>query len=78
MWQPGSCSDPVRPTTSTTCAAHLIARLADFKVPRRLVLVDSLPRNDGGKVLKRALVASADAGPGARGDSEEERDRGDH
>lgn len=31
------------------------ARLAGFKVPKQLVLVDALPRNPSGKVLKRVL-----------------------
>jgi acyl-CoA synthetase (AMP-forming)/AMP-acid ligase II len=30
-------------------------RLANYKVPRTVVLVDALPRNAGGKVLKREL-----------------------
>lgn len=34
---------------------HLITRLAKYKLPRRLVLVDQLPRNAAGKVLKRHL-----------------------
>jgi len=32
-------------------------RLANFKVPRRIELVDSLPTNASGKVLKRELRA---------------------
>jgi fatty-acyl-CoA synthase len=36
-------------------AAHCRAHLAGFKVPDRLVLRDSLPRNPSGKVLKRVL-----------------------
>jgi acyl-CoA synthetase (AMP-forming)/AMP-acid ligase II/enoyl-CoA hydratase/carnithine racemase len=48
--------------------AHLAARLADYKVPRRLVLVDSLPRNHGGKVLKRRTpVRSPPAAPTGSG-----------
>jgi acyl-CoA synthetase (AMP-forming)/AMP-acid ligase II len=35
--------------------AHTRGRLGGFKQPRRLVLVDALPVNAGGKVLKREL-----------------------
>ena len=38
-----------------TLSAHCRARLASFKVPKQLVIVDSLPRNPSGKVLKRVL-----------------------
>ena len=36
--------------------AFLRGRLADFKVPRRITVVDALPRNESGKVLKSHLV----------------------
>ncbi|MGY3444138.1 AMP-binding protein [Bradyrhizobium sp. USDA 4473] len=36
-------------------------RLASFKVPRQLILRDSLPRNPSGKVLKRVLRAELEA-----------------
>ncbi len=39
------------PTLERHCRAHL----ASFKVPKRLVIRDSLPRNPSGKVLKRTL-----------------------
>jgi acyl-CoA synthetase (AMP-forming)/AMP-acid ligase II len=32
------------------------ARLADYKVPRTITVVDALPRNESGKVLKSNLV----------------------
>ena len=35
--------------------AHCRERLANFKVPREVVFVSQLPRNAGGKVLKREL-----------------------
>jgi fatty-acyl-CoA synthase len=38
-------------------ADHCRARLAGFKVPKQLIIRDSLPRNPSGKVLKRILRA---------------------
>jgi acyl-CoA synthetase (AMP-forming)/AMP-acid ligase II len=35
----------------------LLEHLADYKVPRRISVVDQLPRNDAGKVLKAQLVS---------------------
>jgi long-chain acyl-CoA synthetase len=34
----------------------LAGRLADYQLPARVLLVDRLPRNEGGKVLKRELA----------------------
>jgi len=42
-------------------AEHCRARLAGFKVPKQLVIRDSLPRNPSGKVLKRVLRAEMEA-----------------
>jgi HIP---CoA ligase len=47
-----------RPGVSLSAAdviAHCRERLANFKVPREVVFVATLPRNAGGKVLKRDL-----------------------
>lgn len=43
--------------------AFCAERLADYKVPRRIVLRDQLPRNATGKVLKAELRAEAEASP---------------
>jgi fatty-acyl-CoA synthase len=40
---------------------HCHARLAGFKVPKQLIIRDSLPRNPSGKVLKRVLRAELEA-----------------
>ncbi len=38
----------------------LLERLADYKVPRSITVVDALPRNESGKVLKSHLVRGAE------------------
>ena len=40
---------------------HCRGRLASFKVPKQLIIRDSLPRNPSGKVLKRVLRAELEA-----------------
>jgi fatty-acyl-CoA synthase len=40
---------------------HCRTRLAGFKLPKQLVIRDSLPRNPSGKVLKRVLRAELEA-----------------
>src|SRR5882757_5212257 len=40
---------------------HCRQRLASFKVPKQLIIRDSLPRNPSGKVLKRVLRAEIEA-----------------
>jgi acyl-CoA synthetase (AMP-forming)/AMP-acid ligase II len=48
----------LRPGSSLTLAeaqAFVAAELSDFKRPRRLTVVDTLPRNPTGKILKREL-----------------------
>ena len=55
---PGSTLD------QSTLISHCAERLAKFKVPARMHLVDELPRNATGKVLKRelrAMLAGTDA-----------------
>jgi fatty-acyl-CoA synthase len=41
--------------------AHCRTRLAGFKVPKQLIIRDSLPRNPSGKILKRVLRAELEA-----------------
>jgi fatty-acyl-CoA synthase len=52
------------------CTLHLAAlkehcrsRLASFKIPKQLIVRDSLPRNPSGKVLKRVLRAELEGLP---------------
>jgi acyl-CoA synthetase (AMP-forming)/AMP-acid ligase II len=53
-------------TTPEELIEHCRPKLARFKVPRDVVLVDALPRNPSGKVLKRELRTRDKVGP-ARG-----------
>ena len=41
--------------TTDELKKHVKAHLAGYKVPRRVVVLDDLPRNDSGKVMKRDL-----------------------
>jgi acyl-CoA synthetase (AMP-forming)/AMP-acid ligase II len=45
-------------TTADDLRAHCAARLADYKVPRRIEFSDELPRNATGKILKAKLRES--------------------
>ncbi|MGD0391208.1 MAG: AMP-binding protein [Acidimicrobiales bacterium] len=49
--------------TAADLRGFLLERLADYKVPRSLHLVPSLPRNAAGKVLRHELPASPDGTP---------------
>jgi fatty-acyl-CoA synthase len=61
--------DPTVPPTDAEIESHCRAHLAAYKRPRLVVMVDRLPRNANGKVLKNTLrrkyrgVGSYDAGP---------------
>jgi len=44
------------PISTEELRSFLLARLADYKVPRRITVVGALPRNESGKVLKSHLV----------------------
>jgi acyl-CoA synthetase (AMP-forming)/AMP-acid ligase II len=46
-----------RPASIDELRSFLLARLADYKVPRRITVVSALPRNESGKVLKSRLAA---------------------
>ncbi len=45
-----------QPATSDELRSFLLMRLADYKVPRRITVIDALPRNESGKVRKSELV----------------------
>ena len=49
------CTDHPESFDESALLAFLKERLADYKVPRRAVLVDALPRNATGKILKTRL-----------------------
>ncbi len=48
-------ADPAAPPSADELAAHVAAHLAPHKRPREVRHVTALPRNDMGKVMKRAL-----------------------
>jgi malonyl-CoA/methylmalonyl-CoA synthetase len=50
-------ADPAAPPSAEELAAHVAAHLAPHKRPREVRHVTALPRNDMGKVMKRALGA---------------------
>jgi malonyl-CoA/methylmalonyl-CoA synthetase len=52
-------ADPAAPPSADELAAHVAAHLAPHKRPREVRLVTALPRNDMGKVMKRALGVNA-------------------
>jgi long-chain acyl-CoA synthetase len=62
-------------TTEDDLRASLARRLADYKVPRRLTIVDELPRNASGKVAKHELVPHAGSSTGPVGGSGPARGR---
>ena len=47
-------------TSTDELRAFLLERLADYKVPRRITVVDLLPRNESGKVIKSRLESGVD------------------
>lgn len=49
-------ADPQSPPGIEELAAHVAGRLAPHKRPRVVHYLDSLPRNDMGKIMKRALA----------------------
>ena len=48
---------PTARSTRPPCAAHCLANLARYKVPERFVVVDALPRNAMGKIVRTELPA---------------------
>ncbi|MFE6171945.1 acyl-CoA synthetase [Streptomyces sp. NPDC056464] len=50
-------TDPQSPPTAAELADHVAARLAPHKRPRTVRHLDELPRNDMGKIMKRALTS---------------------
>lgn len=46
-----------RPRSSEELRSFLLGHLADYKVPRRITVVQALPRNESGKVLKSQLAS---------------------
>ncbi|MFD7441926.1 acyl-CoA synthetase [Streptomyces sp. NPDC059909] len=49
-------ADPARPPSADELAGHVAAQLAPHKRPRTVRFLEALPRNDMGKIMKRALT----------------------
>ena len=54
-WWVAEAARPGEPAQEPDLAAYCRGRLAAYKLPRRFVRVESLPRNAAGKVLRREL-----------------------
>ncbi len=52
-------ADPQSPPGLEKLAGHVARLLAPHKVPRAVRHLDVLPRNDMGKIMKRALTTDA-------------------
>jgi long-chain acyl-CoA synthetase len=50
-----------QPVATQQLRSFLLERLADYKVPRRITVVDALPRNESGKVVRSELVGRGSA-----------------
>ncbi|MGW2559859.1 acyl-CoA synthetase [Streptomyces sp. NPDC001514] len=48
--------DPARPPSADELAGHVAGQLAPHKRPRTVRFLEALPRNDMGKIMKRALT----------------------
>ncbi|MHC4480968.1 MAG: class I adenylate-forming enzyme family protein [Planctomycetota bacterium] len=53
----------------TALRSHCREHLAQYKVPREIRLLEKLPRNPTGKIMRRALSADAPAGTASAGSS---------
>jgi acyl-CoA synthetase (AMP-forming)/AMP-acid ligase II len=49
------------PASTADLRAFLLERLADYKVPRRITVIDVLPRNESGKVIKSRLESGVES-----------------
>ncbi|MBM9461186.1 AMP-binding protein [Nocardioides sp. zg-536] len=56
--------------TEDDVRTHCEANLARYKVPKHVEIVEALPRNDSGKVLKKVLRQQGTASAGAAGSAE--------
>jgi fatty-acyl-CoA synthase len=58
VWGEVGCAFVVarEPVAAEALLAHLRARLAKYKVPKKVLFVDSLPLSPAGKILRRDLA----------------------
>jgi bile acid-coenzyme A ligase len=51
-------ADPAAPPTAADVIAYAKARLAPYKVPKTVELVDAIPRSEATKVSRQELIAA--------------------
>ncbi|MGC2698443.1 MAG: acyl--CoA ligase [Candidatus Angelobacter sp.] len=51
------------PQTEAVLMEHCKRHLADFKVPKKILIVDKIPRTATGKIQRRAVAAAFSSGP---------------
>ena len=49
-------ADPARPPTAEEVIAHAKSRLAAYKVPKTVEIVDAIPRSEATKVNRGRLI----------------------
>ena len=62
-WRRPSCCATGQPATDTSCASSAAARLAQFKVPRKIVFLTEIPKGATGKLQRIGLAEKLGLAP---------------